>query len=48
MLLSGCQGYLATVVDTTHVEKSKPEEITVVQEVSDVFPEELPGIPLDW
>ena len=45
MLLSGCQGYLATVVDTTHVEKIKPEEITVVQEFSDVFPEELPGIP---
>ncbi|KAL5579017.1 hypothetical protein UlMin_011459 [Ulmus minor] len=38
-------GYLATVVDTTHVEKLKPEEIAVVQEFSDVFPEELPGIP---
>ena len=25
MLISGCQGYLATVVDTTHVEKLKPE-----------------------
>ncbi|KAL5550352.1 hypothetical protein UlMin_000528 [Ulmus minor] len=30
MLLSGCQGYLATVVDTTHEEKLKSEEITVV------------------
>ncbi|KAL5579180.1 hypothetical protein UlMin_011622 [Ulmus minor] len=47
MLLSSCQGYLAIVVDTTYVEKSKPEEIIVVQEFSDVFPEELPGIPPD-
>ena len=47
MLLSGCQGYLVTVVDATYVEKSKPEEIAVVQEFSDVFPEELPGIPLE-
>ena len=44
MLASGCQGYLATVVDATHVEKFKPEEIAVVQEFSDVFPEELLGI----
>ena len=48
MLLSGCQGFLATVVDTTHVEKSKHEDIAVVQELSDVFPEELPGLPPDW
>ncbi|KAL5581770.1 hypothetical protein UlMin_014212 [Ulmus minor] len=27
LLSSGCQGYLATVVDTTHEEKIKPEEI---------------------
>ncbi|KAL5538583.1 hypothetical protein UlMin_045492 [Ulmus minor] len=45
LLLSGCQGYLATVVDTTHEEKLKPEKIAVVQEFLDVFPVELPGIP---
>ncbi|KAL5578516.1 hypothetical protein UlMin_020215 [Ulmus minor] len=45
LLSSGCQGYLATVVDTTHEEKLKPEEIAVVREFPDVFPEELPGIP---
>ncbi|KAL5573891.1 hypothetical protein UlMin_023488 [Ulmus minor] len=44
-LSNGCQGYLATVVDTTHEEKFKPEEIAVVQEFLDVFPAELPGIP---
>ena len=47
MFLSGCQGFLATVVDTTHVEKSKPEEIAMVREFSDVFLEELLAIPPD-
>ncbi|KAL5541879.1 hypothetical protein UlMin_009589 [Ulmus minor] len=47
MLLSGCQGFLATVVDTTHVEKSGPENIAVVREFTNVFPEELPGLPPD-
>ena len=47
MLLSGCRGFLATMVDTTHVEKSKPEEIAVIREFLDVFPEELPSIPPD-
>ncbi|KAL5540899.1 hypothetical protein UlMin_043291 [Ulmus minor] len=45
LLSSGCQGYLATVVDTTHEEKLKPEKIAVVREFPDVFPEDLPGIP---
>ncbi|KAL5569524.1 hypothetical protein UlMin_026099 [Ulmus minor] len=45
LLSSGCQGYLVTVVDTTHEEKFKPEEIAVVREFPDLFPEELPGIP---
>ncbi|KAL5553903.1 hypothetical protein UlMin_041305 [Ulmus minor] len=44
-LSNGCQGYLATVVDTTHEEKLKPEKIAVVREFPDVFPEDLPGIP---
>ncbi|KAL5548516.1 hypothetical protein UlMin_003747 [Ulmus minor] len=47
MLSSGCQGFLATVVDTTRVEKSEPEGIAVVREFTDVFPEELPGLPPD-
>ncbi|KAL5571846.1 hypothetical protein UlMin_021443 [Ulmus minor] len=45
LLSSGCQGFLATVVDTTHEEKLKPEKIAVVREFPDVFPEDLPGIP---
>ncbi|KAL5560715.1 hypothetical protein UlMin_036926 [Ulmus minor] len=46
-LINGCQGFLATVVDTTRVEKSGPEGIAVVREFTDVFPEELPGLPPD-
>ena len=47
MLVSGCQGFLATMVDKTHVEKSKPEDIAVVRELSYVFPKELPSLPPD-
>ena len=47
MLSSGCQVFLATVVDTTRVEKSGLEGIAMVREFTDVFPEELPGLPPD-
>ena len=30
MILSGCQGFLASVVDTTQEEKAKPEDIPIV------------------
>ncbi|XP_063946164.1 uncharacterized protein LOC108194850 [Daucus carota subsp. sativus] len=45
-LRQGCQAYLAHVVD---VSKASPkiDEIPVVKEYKDVFPEELPGIPPD-
>ena len=35
------------MVDITHVEKSKPKDIAVVQEFSYVFPEDLLGLPPD-
>ncbi|KAI6692069.1 hypothetical protein NL676_019779 [Syzygium grande] len=44
LLDEGCQGYLATVVDTL-VEEPMMQDIAVVREFSDVFPEELPGLP---
>ena len=40
----GCAAYLAYVVDTT-VEGPRLEDVPVVQEFLDVFPEELPGLP---
>ena len=47
MMLSGCQGFLASLVDTTQEEKVKPEDIPIVRNFVDVFLEELPGLPPD-
>ncbi|KAK1357297.1 hypothetical protein POM88_050553 [Heracleum sosnowskyi] len=46
LLRQGCEAYLAHVVD---VEKQvlKMEEIPVVNEFPEVFPDELPGLPPD-
>ncbi|KAJ9189955.1 hypothetical protein P3X46_001199, partial [Hevea brasiliensis] len=46
MLRRGCQGYLALVRDTS-VEGVNKENVPVVREFMDVFPEELPGLPLE-
>ena len=43
-LRKGVEGYLAYVVDTKENGISL-ENILVVKEFSDVFPDELPGIP---
>ena len=47
LLDSGCVGYLASVVDTSLEQHSKPEDVPVVQEFLEVFPEDLPRLPLD-
>ncbi|KAJ8761702.1 hypothetical protein K2173_004478 [Erythroxylum novogranatense] len=44
MMRKGCEAFLAYVVDT-RVDRGKLEDISVVREFSDVFPEELPGLP---
>ncbi|KAL5583419.1 hypothetical protein UlMin_015861 [Ulmus minor] len=44
---NGCTGYLAAVVDTTKKAKVELNDIPVVKEFVDVFPEELPGLPPD-
>ncbi|XP_057996241.1 uncharacterized protein LOC131175603 [Hevea brasiliensis] len=44
MLRRGCQGYLALVRDTS-VEGVSMENVPIVREFMDVFPEELPGLP---
>ncbi|KAL5573275.1 hypothetical protein UlMin_022872 [Ulmus minor] len=46
-LANGCTGYLATVVDTTKREKDELNEVPMVNEFTDVFPEELPSLPPD-
>ncbi|KAI5352716.1 hypothetical protein L3X38_005608 [Prunus dulcis] len=44
LLRKGCSGYLAQVIDTRDHEL-KLEDIPVVQEFTDVFPKDLPGLP---
>ncbi|KAA3466110.1 RVP_2 domain-containing protein [Gossypium australe] len=44
-LRKGCEAYLAYVIDSKIAEKNI-ESVPVVSEYSDVFPEELPGLPL--
>uniref|UniRef100_A0A2N9IMJ0 RNA-directed DNA polymerase n=1 Tax=Fagus sylvatica TaxID=28930 RepID=A0A2N9IMJ0_FAGSY len=46
LLRKGCQGYLAYVIDTEKSEV-KLDDIPIVREFPDVFPEELPGLPPD-
>ena len=46
LLRQGCEAYLAHVVDT-HKTTPKLEEIRVVNEFPEVFPEELHGLPPD-
>ncbi|KAL5554728.1 hypothetical protein UlMin_042129 [Ulmus minor] len=47
MLSNGCVGYLAHVVDTTIDAILKPEDVHVVRNFLEVFPEDLPSLPLD-
>ena len=44
MVRKGCEAYLAYVIDTV---KARPSvsDIPIVNDFSDVFPEELPGLP---
>ena len=46
LLRQGCEAYLAYVIDVQS-EAPKLEDVTVVNEFPDVFPEELPGLPPD-
>ncbi|KAL8133843.1 hypothetical protein AgCh_009056 [Apium graveolens] len=46
LMRQGCEAYLAHVVDTKK-ETSILDEIAIVREFPDIFPEELPGLPPD-
>ena len=46
MLRKGCQGYLAFVVDRRQ-EGTRLEDIPIVKEFSDVFPDDISGLPSD-
>ena len=47
MLLKGCVGYLASIVDTTKNVGTELSKVGVVCKFHDVFPEELLGLPPD-
>ena len=44
LLQKGCKGYLAHVVDT-HSSEVSLEDVPVVRDFMDVFPDDLPGLP---
>ncbi|GJR51298.1 putative reverse transcriptase domain-containing protein [Tanacetum coccineum] len=44
LISHGCQGFLASVMDTS-LESPNIENLFVVREFVDVFPDELPGLP---
>ncbi|XP_059658586.1 WAT1-related protein At4g08290-like [Cornus florida] len=46
LLKKGCRGYLAYVVDTENKDMTL-KNVPVVREFTDVFPEELSGLPVD-
>ncbi|KAL5565524.1 hypothetical protein UlMin_027032 [Ulmus minor] len=47
LLKQGCVGYLVNMLDTTMKLTTQPEDVPIVKEFLDVFPEDLPGIPPD-
>ena len=46
MLCKGCQGYLSYVVETRK-ERTLVDEIPIVREFPDVFPNDIAGLPPD-
>ena len=47
MISSGCDRYLAYIMDTSKEEKLQPKDVPIVKDFIEVFPEELPGLPPD-
>ncbi|KAL5570722.1 hypothetical protein UlMin_020319 [Ulmus minor] len=47
LLRKGCMGYLASIRNTSIEQNSKLEDIAIVKDFPEVFPDDLPGIPPD-
>ena len=45
LLVNGCRGYLANVVELSRKEKLTWGDVPVVRDFIEVFPEELSGLP---
>ncbi|XP_077225770.1 uncharacterized protein LOC143858961 [Tasmannia lanceolata] len=46
LLRKGCEGFLASILEVSQ-EALRLEDITIVRDFPDVFPEDLPGLPPD-
>ncbi|KAJ8769788.1 hypothetical protein K2173_007648 [Erythroxylum novogranatense] len=46
LMRGGCEAYLVHMVDSRV--QQRLQDIPVIREFSDVFPDELPGLPPDW
>ena len=47
LMRKGCETFLALILDSKRGQVDV-EKIPIVREFLDVFPEELPSIPLEW
>ncbi|KAL5570676.1 hypothetical protein UlMin_027251 [Ulmus minor] len=47
LLANGCEGFLASIVDNCEDGRSRPEDVLVVKDYLEVFPEDLLGLPPD-
>ncbi|KAL5540030.1 hypothetical protein UlMin_046185 [Ulmus minor] len=47
LLANGCEGFLASIVDNCEDGCSRPEDVLVVKDYLEVFPEDLLGLPPD-
>ena len=47
MLLRGCIGHLASIVDTMKKVATELADVCIVYRFPNMFPKELPGLPLD-
>ena len=47
LLAQGCTGFLANIVDKRKEVKTKIDEVPILGEFPEVFPEDLPGLPPD-
>ena len=47
LLKQGCVGYLASVINAFIEQKVKPEDVPMVRDFLEVFPEDLLGLPSD-
>ena len=44
LLTKGCWGFLASATILSSDQKKKPEDVQIVKDFVDVFPEDLPGL----